>query len=140
MQHLWDFSHLPDGLLDGGSLEPISSHVSSVFTEDSRVSEAANWVQKMLPLTEELHMSNVRLGLTSSELDGAPHGTIEAALRNLRKYRAHLTLHLVQRFMMASRLEGKRTSLTVRAVASDFVSADVSFGSPRNTLILFYDK
>jgi tryptophanase len=100
---MWDFSQLPPGCLDGGvSLFMLHEHLDSVFTDDSRLSEAAEWMHRMLPLAKELHNSNQRLGLAGPDIEKAAAGTIEATLRNMVAYRNQLQNRLVERFRDAS--------------------------------------
>jgi hypothetical protein len=106
MQHLWDFSHVTLTADAAGKLR-LEGRLDPVFSDDSRLSQAASLVTAMLPLARELHGSNRRLGLASEELAAVRPGTVEAALKNLIAYRNQLENRLAMRFMEACSREAR---------------------------------
>lgn len=111
MQHIWDFSHVTLQQDERGKLR-LEGRLDPVFTDDTRLSQAAGLVTAMLPLARELHGSNRRLGLASEELDSVKAGTVEAALKNLIAYRNQLENRLAMRFMEACGREVRRPPVT----------------------------
>lgn len=101
---MWDFSNVKVSQASGGALA-LSGKLDPLFTDDTRLSDAATHVTTMLALAREVHSSNRRLGLASEELEGTKAGTVEAALRNLIAYRNQLENRLAQRFMDACQRE-----------------------------------
>jgi hypothetical protein len=107
---MWDFSNVTIADSKGGPVS-LQGKLDPLFTDDSRLSEAADLIKTMLDLAREVHSSNRRLGLATSELEGVQPGTVEAAFSNLIAYRNQLENRLAQRFMDACQREVRLPNL-----------------------------
>jgi hypothetical protein len=101
---MWDFSQITIDDIKGVPVS-LQGQLDPLFTDDTRLSEAADLIKTMLDLAREVHDSNRRLGLAPAGLDGLRRGTVEAALSNLITYRNQLENRLAQRFMDACQRE-----------------------------------